>query len=175
MADWETITEGKVTGSSTNTVTLSAIPQTYQHLELTLSAKVEASNYQNLYIQFNGDSGSNYGRSGFGTTNNATPFRLTEWQSTASRSMIGYAAGNNFSAGAFAATNIIIPNYTNTDDYKVCLSRGGQGAADFTDSFTTVLCGGWASNTAITALSFFALSTPNFTAGTSYMLAGFKG
>lgn len=175
MADWETITEGQVTGASTNTVTLSAIPQTYKHLELTLSARVEATGYKNLYVNFNGDGGTNYGRSGWGTTGSSTPFRLTEWQSTSTRAMVGYAAGNNFSTGAFAATNIVIPNYTNTDDYKVCLSRGGQGREDSTDGFTTVLCGGWASNTAITSISFFALSTPNFTAGTSYMLAGYKG
>jgi hypothetical protein len=175
MADWETITEGQVTGASTNTVTLSAIPQTYQHLELTISARVEDTNYKNLYVNFNGDGGTNYGRSGWGTTGSTTPFRLTEWQSTSTRAMVGYAAGNNFSTGAFAAINIIIPNYTNTDDYKVCLSRGGQGMEDFTDGFTTVLCGGWASNTAITSVSFFALSTPNFTAGTSYLLAGYKG
>jgi hypothetical protein len=92
--------------------------------------------------------------------------------------MCGYAAGSNYTTGAFSALNMIIPNYTNTDDYKICLSRGAQGGEGSTDAYTSIMGTSWASTAAVTSVAFKPpswIGTPYWTAGSSYMLAGYKG
>ena len=181
MADWEVITEGKISGSTTNTIDISSIPATYQHLEITISGRIDQSgSYVPVYSRFNGDSGANYAYAGWASTHTAShaPFRNTAWMGTVADAFCGYATGNNLSSGGFSAMNLIIPNYAETVENKVMLSRGAQGAEDYTDGYTHAMTTGWSSTAAINQVEFYPYphaGTVYWEAGTSYMLAGYKG
>tara|TARA_R110002020_G_scaffold189614_1_gene388838 strand:- start:618 stop:1160 length:543 start_codon:yes stop_codon:yes gene_type:complete len=180
MADWEIIAQGKVTGATTSNIDFTSIPGTYQHLEFTFSCRIENTNYTNVYCHLNGDTTSTYSESGWASTQTAShvPFRRTAWEGTSSNGMVGYAAGSNYSTGAFSALNVIIPNYAETGENKIMLSRGAQGGEDSTDGYTSAMATGWNNTAAITAATFFPYPSGGsvyWTAGTSYMLAGYKG
>tara|TARA_B100001029_G_scaffold115850_1_gene95951 strand:- start:3156 stop:3698 length:543 start_codon:yes stop_codon:yes gene_type:complete len=180
MADWEVITQGKVIGATTSNLDFTLIPGTYQHLEFTISGRIEQVNYTNVYCHLNGDSGANYSYAGWASTQSSSGavFRTNAFEGTAGSGMVGYAAGNNYSTGAFSALSVIIPNYAETGQNKVLLSRGAQGSGGFIDGYTSAMATGFAYTTAITSATFFPYPSGGsvyWTAGTSYMLAGYKG
>ena len=180
MADWEIIQQGKVTGATTSNLDFTSIPGTYQHLEFTFSGRIEQINYTNVYCHLNGDSGASYSYAGWASTqtSSGTVFSVGAYEGTAGNGMVGYAAGNNYTTGAFSALSVIIPNYAETGENKVLLSRGAQGSGDFIDGYSSAMATGWNNPAAITSATFYPYPSGGsvyWTAGTSYMLAGYKG
>jgi len=105
-------------GSNT-TVTFSSIPQTYT--DLVLVTETTGTTNGALDVRFNGDSGTNYSRTGlYGDGTTAESFRNT-----------GLAYGL-ISAGAGATRSIAIShfmNYSNSTTYKTYLTRGGDASS----------------------------------------------
>lgn len=141
--------------STTLDFTLSSIPSTYTDIIVIFGGGTAAPT--GVYLQFNGDTGSNYSftkiygyGAGFGSTRT----------SNATRSEIG---------GSWSSrnTNIIqIQNYSNTTTYKNALFRQSDGTDTVAAGVTL-----WRSTAAINSIKFTTDST-NFSAGTVITIYG---
>ena len=179
MADWEVITEGKISNSTTNNIQFAAIPQTYQHLEITVSWRSHAGTGDVYpYFQMNGETGSKYGSAGWVSgASSAAAVRVTQYENIATSGYCGIMASSGFSTGAFAQANMIVPNYTNTSEYKLMMTRGAEGSASYVDGMSYALVGGVSSTAAVTQIDLLSWppgGTAYYASGTSYMLAGYK-
>jgi len=146
-------------GSTAASVTLSSIPATYTDLVYVFNGA--GSTNLNVFIEFNGDTGSNYSMttlSGDGTT--AYSFRYTN----ASSLQLTY---QGYLSTAFNSLSIInIMNYSNTTTYKATLNR-------YIGTGTDAQVGQWRSTTAINSI----LIKPNsgtFSVGSTFTLYGIK-
>ena len=181
MADWEVIQEGKISNSTTNNIQFAAIPQTYQHLEITVSWRSHAGTGDVYpYFQMNGETGSKYGSAGWVSTSlsSGAVSRVNQFENAAVSGYCGLMASSGFTAGAFAVATMLVPNYTDTSQYKLMMSRGAQGAGSFIDGMSYALVGGVSTTAAVTQidlLSWPPAGTDYYASGTSYMLAGYKG
>jgi len=143
--------------STASSVTLSSIPQGYTDLVLVVAGKNSSSTYS-PYIQFNGDTSTNYSiTSLYGDGSNAASAR-------ASNTATAYFG----SLGATQVNAIVqIQNYSNTTTYKTALIR--INAADFRVYASVML---WRSTAAITSLTVFNESPGTFASATTFSLYG---
>jgi hypothetical protein len=123
----------------------------------------------NLYVRFNGDTGSNYSdhavygsgasAASYGNANNTIPaiFRVTGGNSTANRFGVGVAD---------------IFDYSNTNKFKTYKSITGhdQNGSGYIFAFS----GNWRSTSAITSIRIFE-SSGNIAQYSSFALYGIKG
>lgn len=178
MADFEIITEGKISNSTTNNIQFSSIPQTYQHLEITVSWRSHANTGDVYpYFRMNGETGSKYGSAGWvGTAaSSGSVTRVTQYENVGTKGYCGIMASSSFTTGAFALVTMIVPNYTDTSQYKIMMSRGAQGKGSSIDGMSYALVGGVSTTSAVTQIDLLALGSNKYASGTSYMLAGYKG
>lgn len=147
-------------GSAATSYTFSSIPSTYTDLVLIMNviSSTNAANY--VYMQYNGDTGSNYSTTilaGDGTTATSTRF----------------ANRTNFNIDYYATPNtqvgnrvISIQSYSNTTTYKTGLvraSRAGRG--------TDAMVGLWRSTAAINQITL-TCDSDTFAAGSTFTLYG---
>ena len=156
--------------STASSVTFSNIPQGYKHLQVRILARDNrAVTFDNLIIQANGDTGSNYsdhfiygdgGSAGSGGGASVPDSR------------VGTITGSSTTANVFGANVIDILDYTNTNKYKTV--RGLTGA-DANGSGQIVFRSNlWLNTSAITSLTF----TPgggSFVQYSRFSLYGIKG
>ena len=143
--------------STASSVTFSSIPSTYTDLILVCNP---LSTSGDTYIQFNGDTGTNYSETNlYANTSAAGSTRTTssnyiylDWQATSTTT---------------GATNYIIHimNYSNTTTYKTTLGRGNQASAG-----VDAIVGLWRSTSAINSIKITAVGTLQI--GTTYSLYG---
>ena len=177
MADFEIITEGKISNSTTNNIQFSSIPQTYQHLEITVSWRSDTGTGDVYpYFRMNGETGAKYGSAGWvGTAaSSGSVRRVTQYENVATSGYCGIMASSGFTTGAFSVSTMIVPNYTDTSQYKIMMSRGAQGHGSSIDGMSFAFVGGVSTTSAVTQIDLLAWSG-NYANGTSYMLAGYKG
>ena len=147
-------------GTAVATVTLSSIPSTYTDLILVVGYGNNTVGGQNLYMQFNGDTGSNYsntrlvaGGGGVGSYRDSNSTVIN----------VGAIYGT-----ADPMTHISqINNYANTTTYKTVLCRHN------TTNNVAAHVGLWRSTAAITSITFSA-SGGNFGVGSTFTLYGIK-
>jgi hypothetical protein len=144
--------------SAASTITLSSIPATYTDIVLVFTGGTTAST--GVYIQFNGDTGSNYSFTkmyGFGSN------KGSGLASNVSRAEIG---------GCWTASGDVhilnIQNYSNTSTYKTTLYR----ANDATDTVTAGVAL-WRSTSAINQV-LLSLDSTTFTSGSNITIYGIK-
>lgn len=160
---YESIANLVFAGSSTST--FSSIPQTYKHLQLRYRL-ISASRFAGFFIQFNGDTLTNYNWHCIeGSTNTVVATGLT------SQNSIKVSSANDAAITAYSNVGIVnIIDYTNTNKKKTIHSM--FGANDNTTGGSVSLNGGfWNSTTNITSLTFTAGATLNGTVS----LYGIKG
>jgi hypothetical protein len=146
-------------GSDTANITISSIPSTYTDLRIILSGKFSAS--QTLWIQFNGDTSTNYSYTRiFGNGSTVSSLR----ESSISQGKIAAVSGNNFDA-----TLIDIQNYANTTTFKTTLCRGN------TNQFIGAYVMLWRKTPeAINSIKFGGEDAGDFKAGTTVTIYGIK-
>jgi hypothetical protein len=146
-------------GSSAATVTFSSISGSYTDLILIISGTNTAGG-ENLLMQFNGDTGSNYSRTillGNGST--ATSVRA----SSVTEARIGQVQTTP------STTIANVMNYSNTTTNKTVLSRDGNAGAN-----TQANVNLWRSTSAITSILIYQSSSANFLTGSTFTLYGIK-
>ena len=170
---FESIATATGTGSNT-TLTFSAIPGTYQYLQLRLLTRANdgGSNNATINVRFNSDSGSNYTRhqlrgdgsaaSAFGSVSQTQAF------------ITSGSAGSNALANTMGVSIIDIHDYVSTTKNKTVRSFTGMdlNSADGQILLTSSL---WMNTNAITSISIFQGSGENFTTSTVAALYGVKG
>ena len=146
-------------GSDTANITLSSIPSTYTDLRIVLSGKMSAS--QTLWLQFNGDTSTNYSYTRIFANGSAfSSFR----ESSISQGKIAPLSLTNFDA-----TLIDVQNYANTTTYKTVLCRGNTSS--FVSAYVTL----WRKTPeAINSIKFGGEDAGDFKAGTTVTIYGIK-
>lgn len=148
-----------VVSSPVSSITISTIPGTYSALKLVYTGESSSgSSPDTIELQFNGDTGANYGQS----VNNGGGA-----SAGINQAYLASTGGN--SQGASADTTEI-PGYAGTTLTKafVSLWSGWSGGVP-TSGFLT---GTWNSTTAITSIKLYLASSSNFVAGTTVTLYG---
>lgn len=174
-SDWEWIATGTGTGSS-DSITFSSIPTTYKHLQIRGVANAAYGSADNgaLGIRFNGDTGSNYTRQGFGGSLSGNPGSISQY----------YLTGTSFAQsgegvyldvnGSRMGTNIIdILDYRDTNKYKITRSISGVMVST-TRGFVGYLSGMWYNTAAVTSITVFQQNA-SFGTATKFALYGLKG
>jgi hypothetical protein len=147
--------------SASATVTFSSIPQTYT--DLMFASVWGPTAGDDLYLQFNGDTGANYSTTwmgGNGTT--ATSGRKT------SDTGIQPRTPANQPSTVTTIYNANIMNYANSTTYKTALGR-----YNYASGFTETDVGLWRNTAAITSLTF-RCNASTFVAGSMFTLYGIK-
>lgn len=160
-------------GADTGTVSFTSIPGTYKHLRLIGYGRLtEATTSNYVYVQFNGDTGSNYdeqriaGNGSGAVVGEAfaqTKSRVTEWP--------GASSSSASQAGLF---ELNLPYYANTSFFKNWTAEGG--AVWGTSTGTMVVrahFGNYRSTSAIAQIDFLP-ATGDFKAGSRFTLYGFN-
>ena len=144
-------------GSSSASYTFSSIPSTYTDLVLIVNGTMATAD--NVFVQFNGDTGSNYSETALqGNGSAASSYRDS--------SQVRGLVGTMWTGQSTCFVNIM--NYANTTTYKTSLGRSGS-AADRTETAVTL----WRSTSAINSVKFFG-ATYSMAAGTVLTLYGIE-
>lgn len=144
-------------GSASATVDFTSIPSTYTDLVLVFSGSTSSGNLGKL--RFNSDTGSNY---------SCTILWATGSYKTSSRYTEPYLWVIPASANVMQNAIISINNYANANTYKTYLARANMPI----ESVGTTI-GLWRNTNAITGIQF-ALSSGNYTSGSTFTLYGVK-
>lgn len=164
---FESIATATGTGSS-DTITFTSIPGTYQHLQIRCIAFGSVANQNTMLLRINSDSGSNYARHNLrGNGSSAAA------SGSASTSFIGIGGVTNNLDSTYPMVAIVdIHDYASTSKNKTVRSLGG---IDYNGSGEITLQSGvWLSTSAVTSIS---IVTPgqNFTTNSTFALYGIKG
>lgn len=144
--------------SPTNQIILDNISQSFTDLVLILSGTWASGNTQDVYIQFNGDTGSNYPWArALSVTNSAT---ISPSGTTNTAINAGLLSSNGASMAIWQ-----IMAYSNTSIGTTVLSRSS------TPEYNSWAVGSWHSTAAVTSIRLFNGSL-NFRAGTVASLYG---
>jgi hypothetical protein len=146
-------------GSAAASVTFSSISGTYTDLILIISGTNTAGG-ENLLLQFNSDTGSNYSRTQLtGNGSAAQSFRA----SNVTEARIGIVQ----TTPSTSISNIM--NYSNTTTNKTIISRDGNAGVN-----TQAVVNLWRNTAAITSILIYQSSSANFLTGSTFTLYGVK-
>lgn len=147
-------------GSSVTSVTFSSISGSYR--DLVLISQISSGSDGDFWIQFNGDTGTNYSTV-YAGGNGSSTYSSTLTSAGGYNSLVAYTSGSN---GANIKVDIM--DYSATDKHKTALMRGDKAS-----TATEMLAGRWANTSAINSIKILQYNTSRFfTAGSSFSLYG---
>ena len=162
---YESISTVTVGSGGASSVSFSSIPSTYKHLQVRFIANDSAAT--DIYVRFNGDTGSNYWRHylyGQGTAATAGADAAAN-----DKVSIGFTST---SAGYFGGGVVDILDYQNTNKNKTTRSLCGYDANG--SGYVVLFSGLWSSTAAISSMNIFPTSG-NFNQYSTFALYGIKG
>jgi hypothetical protein len=164
----ELITSVTVGSGGAASVTLPAsgtIPQTYTDLKILISARDNSAQIgNNILMQINGGTTSQSVRAISGDGSSAP-------NSYSATPLFAQSNGNSSTAGTFSNIEVYIPNYASTTTNK-SVSVDSVTENNGTTALAQLSAGLYASNTAITTISFVANGSPNILEGSTFYLYG---
>lgn len=170
IGDFESIAT-VTAGSAVPNIEFTSIPSTYTHLQIRGIVRTTSTgiNSDELFIQFNSDTGTNYSShelNGNGSTTGSSA------KTTTASPRIGLIARNGNTANCFTSIIIDILDYKDTNKYTTirCL-RGwdSNGAGD-----VGLNSGNWRNTNAVTSIKLLPEAN-NFAQNSSFSLYGIKG
>jgi hypothetical protein len=168
---YESIATVTVGAGGQSSVTFSSIPSTYQHLQVRYMPRISTSDTaENTWLQFNGDTGSNYTYhllDGNGTSASAAG------AASQTRILAGRAGAANSGSNIFGANVLDVLDYANTNKYKTARILGGIDRNG--DGNIRLDSGVWMNTAAITSITISPTTANNFTQYSSFALYGIKG
>ena len=147
--------------SAIDSVTFSAIPNTYTDLVIVANSKNVTSNANYLGFRYNSDTGSNYGYIylyGNGTNPAASGVGTNQ----------SFGRYGNGTTANFEVSFLNIFNYANTNVFKTSISQSNS-VANYSISYTST----WRSTAAITSVQLFT-DAGNWAVGSVFTLYGIK-
>jgi hypothetical protein len=148
-------------GSAASSYTFNSISGSYTDLILVANIPSNSTN-DDVFIQFNGDTASNYSASWIrGNGSTASQVRST--------GITGVRCSDSGSPTTAAASLLIIQiqNYSNSTTYKTALSRANSAGGNGLDAFV----GMWRNTAAITSVKIYP-SSGNMAIGSTFTLYG---
>ena len=174
---YDSIATTTVGAGGAASITLSSIPSTYTHLQLRIFAQSSRATYaiDNGYIQFNGDTASNYAYHNInGDGASASVAASTSQTSIQPGDRV---IGTSVSPGTWGSLVIDILDYANTSKYKTTRALSGcdtNGVVAGFAGMVNLASGLWQSTSAINSIKFAAVNG-NLNQYTSVALYGIKG
>lgn len=167
-----TLISSVTTSGSQASVTFSSIPGTYKHLELFVWGRTLAAAFNDdIWLQFNSDTGNNYSRQYITSSGTATPAagQDNSVSHMAMFSISGASATANF-AGAGEAT---IFGYSSTSFNKEVRTSGGFANGMSSGNLGVApIFGVWNNTAAITSIKVYTSSGSGFVNGSVVSLYG---
>jgi hypothetical protein len=143
----------------------------YKHLQLRVSGRTtDAQAYADLYLRFNGDSGTNYGWhyiAGPGST------PTSGYSATQTGVFVGRMSGNTSAASNFGAAVCDIVDAFSGNKYKVTRMLGGEQDPSYNQVLLT--SGMWANTAAISTITLFSNQGGSLAANSRFSLYGVRG
>jgi hypothetical protein len=162
-----------------STITFSSIPQVFKHLQIRHVARTtNASTNGNMYIQLNGDTGSNYvwhRLEGYGTGVGAVGIT-----GSAAFAIGGLMTGSQSIASSYGAGILDITDYSSTIKNKTMRTltgyeNNGNGSAGNDQGYINSNSGLWLSTSAINSISITINGGGNFAQYSQFALYGIQG
>lgn len=144
-----------VSGSSTNSMAFTNIPQTYRHLIIRSNSK--ASGNAIILARYNSDGGTNYCTTGLGASASTRGTSLADM----------YYSHYAHETTQWATHEYNIFNYASTSMYKGYLSDGSASTYG-----VETIHGLWMSNSPITQINIYLDRAEYWTAGSTFTLYG---
>jgi hypothetical protein len=161
----------QILSATASSVTFSAIPQGYKHLQLRIAYQ-QTTNDSDFILRFNGDSGTNYSRHSLESN---SPSVVSGNLTSQTGIEVGYNySASYFSTSSFAGHIIDILDYTNTSKNKALKSF--YGIAYSSGGKVSLNSGLWVSTAAVTSFTLNAnyYLGSSFVAGSRFSLYGVK-
>ena len=164
-----TLISSNVLSSSAASVTFSSIPATYTDLVLRASVRCDnGGNQNNLRIQFNSDSSSNYSETWVrGNGTNAASSRVSSQTNILEALVVN---GDGSTASTFGSLEMYIPSYTVSQNKPI--STIAVQETNATGAFIYATADLWRNTAAITSIYIEAGATVNLLSGSSFYLYG---
>jgi hypothetical protein len=157
-------------GTATSSVTLTGFTASYKHLVIAARTKSTRASLDSLYVQFNGDVGSNYSEASL-QGNGSTPSKGASTGNT--RIYAGNAPGTDASA-SFAFSEIRIYDYNSSTNKNVMCIAGSKNSAS--NGTVDVIAGTWRNGTPVPITSItLSMGNANIQAGSEFILYGLVG
>ena len=174
MADYEIISEGKLSSAATQ-IEITAIPATFTHLECVFALRADggaASN--NCYMEINGDTSTNYGQAGAYVQSSGTgAFATRTGGATLFSAACTSAAGSGTPAGVFYVNRLIFPLYSSTTTAtKTVMSMQTIGWNN-SNNFTEYVAGFYNTTSAINAIKIVQMGGVNLDTNSSWWVGGY--
>lgn len=168
--DFESIATVTVGSGGASSISFTSIPSTYQHLQIRAMARgTQADVSDQIGIQFNSDTGSNYAIHQLGG-NGSSVFSTGAGSQT--KIVPAYITGGSTSANIFGVGVIDILDYANTNKYKT--ARGLSGYDRNGAGLTLLRSGLWLNTNAVTSIVCLP-DSGSFVEYSSFALYGIKG
>jgi hypothetical protein len=170
-SSYESIASATGTGSS-GTISFTSIPSTYKHLQIRVIGRSTAGSLNDdINVQFNGDTGSNYSRhyiQGAGGGVSAGGSASQTYIRSAN-----YLTGSTIAANIYGVSIFDIIDYASTTKNKTVSSFGGYSTNGTTDPLL-LSSGAWFSTAAINSITL-SFGSAIASTGNSFALYGIKG
>lgn len=152
-------------GSDTATVTFSSIPGTYTDLVLVTDFATDSAGTYNHYLQFNGDTGSNYSHTVlYGTGSAAASARQS-----GTTAIYAGTWGSAIGTSDREIVTIHINDYSNAITNKTTLARWNSASVEVGTGV-----GLWRNTAAITSILFKGYATTKYKTGSTFKLYGIE-
>ena len=169
---YESISTVTVGAGGSSTIDFTSIPSTYTHLQIRGIVRNTGSTADiDMYMQFNGDTASNYNwhflygiNTTVGTGATANDVYINSFRST----------GASSTASIFGAGVVDILDYANTNKFKTTRLLTGNEQNASGSSLVLFESGAWRSTSAITSIKFY-FPTGSFAQYSQLALYGIKG
>lgn len=167
---FESIATATGTGSS-NTITFSSIPSTYQHLQIRwLSRSTRTANADSLQVTLNSASSTYAAHNLYGDGSTVV---ASDANGLSYITLLSGSTAANRATGIMGVGILDIHDYASTTKAKTLRAFHGY---DTNGAGITVLDSGlWTSTSAITSITFVVGTSGNFTTDTTFALYGIKG
>ena len=151
-------------------ITFSSIPATFDDLIIFTSYRTNrAQVYDQLRLQFNGSTASNYDFRGITGDGGAASSEST---TNGASLKMAPGGGNNATANTFTNDNIYIPNYRGSTNKSV--SSEGVGENNASEAYRSMFAGLWKVADAITSIKLFPEGAGNFLQYSTATLYGIR-
>ena len=167
---YESIATVTVGSGGAADITFSSIPATYSHLQIRGIGRTTTSNTDdNLYMQFNGDTATNYAAHYlYGNGSSVTAAAAASQANEVACRITGASS----TSGIFGTAVVDILDYANTNKYKT--TRVLTGHDQNGSGFVFFVSGLWQSTSAINSIKLY-VSPNNIAQYSQFALYGIKG
>lgn len=153
------IQSANLNGGAAANITFTSIPSTYTDLCLVFSVRsAVAGNLDQVWMQFNGDTSSNYAFSWTVGTGSADS---SNGGTSATQIVAGYIPGSTATASTFTSSSVYIPNYAGSVAKSANMEHVFESTTTAVTGIVGFSTGYWSGTSAINSIKLFTQSGSN--------------